>query len=138
MRTFDYMTDPVLRALYLPVFVAGLAIAALCGSLSVLVVLRRLAFVGQGISHAALGGIGVAAALGLLVTGSARDTGPRAIAQFGVVLGFCLGAGLLISVLSHKRRSQADTAIGVVLVSSMALGAVLLHTFSRKIGRAHV
>lgn len=129
MRTIDYLTDPVLRGLYLPVIVAGLAIAALCGSLSVLVVLRRLAFVGQGISHAALGGIGVAAALGLLATG-ADATGARAIAQFGVVLTFCVGAGLLISVLSQQRRSQADTAIGVVLVSSMALGAVLLHAFS--------
>ena len=38
---------------------AALVIAVLCAALSPLVVLRRLAFVGQGVSHAGFAGIGL-------------------------------------------------------------------------------
>jgi ABC-type Mn2+/Zn2+ transport system permease subunit len=128
MKTIDYLTQ---SGLFWPAVVAGLAIATLCALLSVLVVLKRMAFIGQGISHAALGGIGVAAAAGVL--GSA--TGAGLAAQFAIVLAFCLGSGLLIGWMSRRRGAaaslEADTAIGIVLVASMSLGAVLLHAYSR-------
>ena len=41
----------------------GGSIAALCGVLSVFVVTKRLAFISQGVSHAAFGGVGLALAL---------------------------------------------------------------------------
>ena len=58
MKTLEYFSDPLLRDQFLPAFLAGLALAVLCSLLSVLVVLKRMAFIGQGISHAAFGGIG--------------------------------------------------------------------------------
>lgn len=117
--------------LFWPAAVAGFAIALACGALSVFVVLRRLAFVGHGVSHAAFGGVGLAAALGLL--------GPDAgVAPLAIVAAFCLAAALAIGWSSARSRSQGaggharigairqDTAIGVTLVASMALGALLL------------
>jgi len=123
MHTFTYLTDPLYRDLYWPAVLTGLALAGLCSMLSVLVVLKRLAFIGQGVSHAAFGGVGVAAMLGLVGTGTAAAAG----GQFGIVLAFCVGAALLIGWLSERGGTEADTAIGIVLVGSMGLGAILLH-----------
>ena len=131
MKALEYLSD----GLYLPAFVVGVALALLCAALSVLVVLRRLSFIGQGISHAALGGIGVAAALGTLLdrmmnTGRAgtQHVG-LSLGQFAVVFVVCLGCALLIGRMA--RTTNADTAIGVVLVASMSVGAVLLQHFTR-------
>lgn len=126
MNTVKYLfDDPAQAALYWPGVVAAMALVVLCSLLSVVVVLKRLAFIGQGISHAAFGGIGVAAVLGL--TATARVAAPyHGVGQFGVVLLFCLGAALLIGVLSERGAARADTVIGIVLVASMALGAVLI------------
>lgn len=127
MKTLDYMLDPTMRELYLPGVVAGLAIAAMGSVLSVLVVLKRLAFIGQGVSHAAFGGVGLAAALGLVGAAAAATVG-----QFALVAVFCLGAALLMGVIEHRGRTEADAAIGIVLVACMALGAILLrHAGSR-------
>ena len=121
-----YLTSPIERGLYLPGLVAGLAIALLCAMLSIVVVLKRLAFIGQGISHAAFGGVGIAAILGLTATlSTAAPAG--GLWQFLVVTGFCLSAAVGVGWMSAKGKTEADTAIGIVLVGSMALGAVLLH-----------
>lgn len=135
MRTIDYLTGPD-ASLFLPAAFAGVAIALSCGLLSVFVVLRRLAFIGHGVSHAAFGGVGVAAVLGLV--GGAAMTTAQSLGYFGVVGGFCLAAALSIAWLSERRGAAAvreDTIIGVTLVASMALGALLLHQAARS-GRA--
>ncbi len=106
--------------LFWPSLIAAGAIAGLCAALSVFVVLRRLAFMGQGVSHAAFGGVGVAALLGL--TGAAR---------FALVGAFCLAVALAIGRLAGRRGATADTLIGVFLVGSMALGALLLSAQAR-------
>jgi ABC-type Mn2+/Zn2+ transport system permease subunit len=130
VNTFRYLTDPGVASLYWPGVIAGLAMAAVCAVLSVLVVVKRLAFIGQGISHAGFGGIGIAAVLGLTATATASAP-MYGIPQFAVVLVFCLGAAMLIGVISKRggrgeSATHADTAIGIVLVGTMALGAILL------------
>lgn len=121
----SFLTDPDALAMYLPALAAGLAIALMGALLSPLVVLKRLSFVGQGISHAAFGGIGVASVLGL-GAGAAGGTG-----QFLVVLAFCLLSGVLIAWLTRRSAGEADTAIGIVLVGAMTLGAILISLGSR-------
>lgn len=115
MQTIEYLTGPS-AALFWPGVIVGIGIAVMCAPLSVLVVLKRLSFIGQGVSHAALGGFGVAAFLGLAA-------GP---AQFAVVLGFCVLAALGIGWLGERKTTRTDTAIGIVLVASMSLGVILL------------
>jgi ABC-type Mn2+/Zn2+ transport system permease subunit len=133
MKTIEYLSDPALRPVFLPAIIVVVAIGVLCSLTSVLVVLRRMAFVGQGVSHAALGGVGLAAALGLM-SGSSGTLGP---VQFGVIVSFCMLAGLTIGWMSKREGSsgnsahvEPDTAIGVVLVVSMSVGAILLQKFS--------
>lgn len=95
-----------------------LVVAMVCSLLSVIVVLKRMAFVGQGVSHAGFGGVGLAAALGLAASTPA---------MLAIVLAFCLCSAFLIASLSRRRDTEPDTAIGIVLVGAMALGSVLLH-----------
>ncbi|MDX2116924.1 MAG: metal ABC transporter permease [Planctomycetota bacterium] len=135
MNTFSYLTDPSIRGLYWPGVLTGIAIALLCAPLSVLVVLKRLAFIGQGISHAAFGGVGLAAVLGLFgasgtlaagAFGAGLSESAAGLLQFVIITAFCVGAAVLVGAMSG-RGTRADTAIGIVLVASMALGAVLFH-----------
>jgi zinc transport system permease protein len=92
---------------------AGVLVSALCGVLSVFVILRRLAFIGVGISHSAFGGV----ALGFLLGVDPLWTG---IAFSGMV-------ALLIDWAQRHTRVEEDTAIGIFFAASMALGLVFLH-----------
>lgn len=113
-----------------PIIIAALAIALMGGALSVFVVLKRLAFIGQGISHAAFGGVGIA-----LVLGVHGATTMGAIGQLAIVVAFSILAALWIAALTRAHHGRADTAIGVVLSASMALGFVLF-TFAES-GHGH-
>jgi ABC-type Mn2+/Zn2+ transport system permease subunit len=104
----------------LPALLAGLGIAAIGAPLSVFVVLKRLAFIGQGVSHAAFGGVGVSLVLGFAGASMADN-----IMQMAIVLAFSIGAALVISALGRSNKGRIDTAIGIVLSASMALGFVL-------------
>jgi len=103
-----------------PPIIAALVISLMGGALSVFVVLKRLAFIGQGISHAAFGGVGIA-----LVLGVHGATAAGAIGQLGIVVAFSVLAALWIAALTRTHQGRADTAIGVVLSASMALGFIL-------------
>jgi zinc transport system permease protein len=107
-----------------PAIVAALVISLMGGALSVFVVLKRLAFIGQGISHAAFGGVGIAMVLG--VHGA---TTMSSMGQLAIVLAFSVLAALWIAALTKAQKGRTDTAIGVVLSASMALG-FLLFTFA--------
>jgi zinc transport system permease protein len=93
--------------------VAGLLISLLCGVLSTFVVLRRMAFIGVGISHSAFGGV----ALGFLLGVDPLWTG----------IGFALLVALLIEWAQTHTGVEEDTAIGIFFAASMALGLVFLH-----------
>lgn len=119
MKTIEYLFGP--DALFLSALIAGLAIALQTSVLSVFVVSKRLAFVGQGVSHAAFGGAGVAVLLGF--TGA----GGSSYAAYLLIVGvFCVLSGIGIGLMSGRRGVRGDTAIGIVLVGAMALGAVLI------------
>ena len=98
-----------------PGVAAGVAAAALCGVLSVLVAARKMAFTTQGVSHAAMAGAGVAALLG--VSGATAT---------GIVGGTCVLAALVIGLLTARGRTPPDTAVAVVLVGAMAAGALMI------------
>jgi ABC-type Mn2+/Zn2+ transport system permease subunit len=103
-----------------PAILAALVISIMGGALSIFVVLKRLAFIGQGISHAAFGGVGIA-----LVLGVHGATTLGTIGQLSIVVAFSIAAALWIAALSRSHHGRIDTAIGVVLSASMALGFVL-------------
>jgi zinc transport system permease protein len=93
--------------------VAAILVSLLCGMLSTFVVLRRMAFIGVGISHSAFGGV----ALGFLLGVDPLWTG----------IGFALMVALLIEWAQTHTLVEQDTAIGIFFAASMALGLVFLH-----------
>ncbi|MFQ5473346.1 MAG: metal ABC transporter permease [Dehalococcoidia bacterium] len=111
-------------------FVRGLAAAtivgALCGLVGVYIVLRKMSYIGHGLSHAIFGG---------------------AVVSYVMSLNFYIGAGiwgflsaLLINATTrHKRFIAADAAIGIITTASFALGVALIsryRTFTRSFDAA--
>jgi len=118
----------IFEALAFPFFqralFAGLAIAVMAGLLGVFVVQRRLSFLGDGLAHAAFGGMGI----GAFVIVAADLAG----SQMGLVnhpiliaLPFSMLAALVIAWLRRGTRLSSDTAIGVSFAVSVALGVLL-------------
>ncbi len=102
--------------------IAGALSGVCCACLSPLVVLRRMAFAGDGLAHAAFGGIGLA----LFIFSNAKYDDWRVQA---VTLLFSLGLGLALGVVTRRSgpdKLGEDSAIGVAFSVSMALGALFI------------
>ncbi|SMD31897.1 manganese/zinc/iron transport system permease protein [Reichenbachiella faecimaris] len=109
-------------ALY--IITAGSLVAITCGLLGCFLILRKMAMVGDAISHAVLPGI----VLAFLISGS-RDS---------VVM--LLGAGVigilttvLIEFFHKKGNLQADASIGVTFTWLFALGVILISVFANEV-----
>ena len=98
------------------------AMGVACAVLSVFVVLRRWAFIGEGIAHAGFGGAGTAWVLALLFPSAAFFLHPIGI--YAVAVVFCILTALSIGWVSRQERVRADTAIGIFLVASLAWGFI--------------
>lgn len=95
-----------------------------CGLLGCFLVLRRMAMVGDAISHAVLPGIVIA----FLLSGS-RD--PFTMIIGAGILG--LFTSFLIEFLHRRARLQTDAAIGVTFTSLFALGIILISLYAGQV-----
>lgn len=93
-------------------FLGGTIVCLLCSFLSFFVVLKRLSFIGVGISHSALGGL----ALGVL-------TGINPFLSAGV---FSTLIAWAIGITSKKGKVHEDATIGIFFSAAMAFGVVLI------------
>jgi iron/zinc/copper transport system permease protein len=122
-----YNPHPML-ALSLPVnaLITAAALGVACAVLSVIVILRSWAFIGEGISHAGFGGVGTAWLLSLAFP----VLGAEAPAYL-IAVAFCLAVAVGIGSLTRRDRLSGDTAIGIFLVASLAWGFVALSIYQR-------
>jgi ABC-type Mn2+/Zn2+ transport system permease subunit len=125
VRIAEWLEGP-LAGMLLSTLLGGLAVSLMGGVLSVLVVLKRMSFIGQGVSHSAFGGIGVAAVAGALMSSALPES-----TVFFIILAFCMVSALGMALSSSREALESDTAIGVFLVASMALGAALVALANR-------
>ncbi len=106
----------LLEAVRLPfvqhALVAGILIALVAGYLGAFVVQRGMSFLGDGLAHAAFGGV----ALGLLLN----------IEPLYIAAPFTLLAALGIMWIRERTSLGSDTAIGVFFALSVALGVIFL------------
>jgi ABC-type Mn2+/Zn2+ transport system permease subunit len=105
--TDPYTTDFMRNAAFMSTIVGVLAPAV-----GVWVVLRRLAYLGDAMSHGTLAGVATAYFIGLSVTVGA------------LVAGIIMG--LLVLVLGRQRRVHVDAGIGVVETFMFAIGVILI------------
>ncbi|MEM9416632.1 MAG: iron chelate uptake ABC transporter family permease subunit [Planctomycetota bacterium] len=88
-----------------------------CGLLGSFVVLRRMALIGDALSHAVLPGV----VLAFLFTG---DTQPVPLLIGATISGIL--TTVLISLVVRTSRTKEDSSIGIVFTAMFAIGIVLL------------
>jgi manganese/zinc/iron transport system permease protein len=102
----------------------GFFVATACGLVGNYLILRRMALVGDAISHSVLPGLVIA----YLLAGTRHST---------VMFVGALVAGLLTTVLIeliHKKsRVKQDAAIGITFSSLFAIGVILISHFASKV-----
>lgn len=96
---------------FIRAIVAGLGLAIIAGPLGSFVVWRRMAYFGDSTAHAAILGVALALAFDLSI--------------YAGTISVTLIAALIVSGLSTRERS-ADTMLGVVAHSALALGLVAI------------
>ena len=108
----------------LVILLVGSMVAASCALIGTFLVLRRMALLGDAISHAVLPGITIA----FLLTGG-RATLPMVIGAgaLGVLTVF------LVESLSRSRRVSEDTSIGVVFPALFSIGVILISRYAHDV-----
>ena len=106
------MTDFLAYGFAQRALVTGVLLGLSCAVLAFFVVLRRMAFIGVGISHAALGGVALGVVLGISPVLAATV--------------FSVGVAWLIGWVAARGRVSEDTTIGVFFPTAMALGVALI------------
>ncbi|MEM9109930.1 MAG: iron chelate uptake ABC transporter family permease subunit [Planctomycetota bacterium] len=87
-----------------------------CGLLGAFVVLRRMALIGDALSHAVLPGVVIV----FILTGS---TEPIPLLIGAVAAGLVMTG--LISFITHTSRTKEDSSIGIVFTAMFAVGIIL-------------
>jgi ABC-type Mn2+/Zn2+ transport system permease subunit len=110
----NWIVDPFTSGFTQRAAITCVLIGILAPTVGTWIVLRRLAYLGDAMSHATIGGVAVAFAIG----GSSA-----------VIIG-ALGAGVLmatlLTLLSANRRLGQDAAIGVIESAMFAIGVIII------------
>ena len=109
------MAEPFQYDFFVRGLVAATLVGGLCGLIGVYIVLRRMAYIGHGLSHAVLGG---------------------AVVSFVISFNFFVGAtiwgflcAVLITLTTRTKNIGADAAIGVITTASFAVGIALISRY---------
>lgn len=107
----DFLTDPFASQFMKNALAIAVIVGILCPIVGVWVVLRRLAYLGDAMSHASLSGVAIAYLVGASIVAGALVAG--------------LVMGLLIALLGARKLAD-DSVIGVVETILFALGVIII------------
>jgi len=102
----------------------GFCVAAACGLVGNYLMLRRMALMGDAVSHSVLPGLVIA----FLLSGT-RDTWP----MFAGALAAGAVTTLIIEVIHTRTRVKQDAAIGIAFSTLFAIGVILTVAFAGQI-----
>jgi manganese/zinc/iron transport system permease protein len=102
----------------------GFFVAVACGLVGNYLILRRMALVGDAISHSVLPGLAIAFLLANSRSSAVMFTGALAA---GVV------TTILIELIHKKSRVKQDAAIGITFSSLFAIGVILISLYASKV-----
>ena len=93
-------------------------LTALCSSLlGVILVLRRFSYIGDGLSHVAFGALAVASVL-------------KVTNQMVIILPVTILTAVLLLCGGKNKKLTGDSAIAIYSVGALAIGYLLMNTFS--------
>ena len=107
----SYLTEPFQYDFFGRALIVAVLIGVLAGALGPFVLVRRMAYIGQGMSQSVLGGVALGVTYGLDI-------------YVGAALAAILSAGLIHFVRS--RGLSVDTAIGIVASTMFATGVAII------------
>jgi len=110
-----FLTEPLAYEFIQRALLAGIAIAAVCAVIGVFIVQRGLAFLGDGLAHAAFGGI----AIGLYLGASVEHA-------VWIAIPFTAAIALGIGFVLRRSALRGDVATGVFFSFAFALGVLFL------------
>ncbi len=95
--------------------IAGILISLCAGLLGVILVLKRYAMIGDGLSHVAFGAMAIAAVVGF--------------APMVIALPVTVAVAVLLLLAGEKQLIKGDSAIAMLSAGSLAVGYLLLNLF---------
>ncbi len=122
---YELFIAPLTETYFQKALIGGSIVAIVAGVVGCLVVLKRMAFLGDALSHAMIAGVAGGYLVMKLLFG-AEAHAP------GMLLGSLLAAiatVALISFVSQISRVKEDTAIGIMYTGIFALGVVAVSMF---------
>ncbi len=120
MNAVEWLVDPYRSEFMRHALAAAVLVGVVAPLVGVWIVLRRLAYLGDAMSHSLLAGVAGAFLLGASITAGA------------LVAGLLMATG--IGLLARHPRLRSDAVIGVVETAMFAAGVVLVSTRSDRIG----
>ena len=107
----NYITEPFEYDFFAKALLVSVLIGAIAGAIGPFVLVRRMAYVGQGMSQSVLGGVAVGVSLGV-----------------DMYLGAAIAAGLSTMLIYFLRNKglPVDTAIGIVASALFAIGVAVV------------
>ena len=112
---YTELLEPFEYQFFVRGLIAATLVGGLCGMIGVYIVLRRMAYIGHGLSHAVFGG---------------------AVVSYVMSINFFVGASiwgflsaLLITATTRQRKIASDAAIGIITTASFALGIALISRY---------
>src|SRR5688572_26345034 len=102
----------------------GFFVAVACGLIGNYLILRRMALVGDAISHSVLPGLAIA-----FLLANSRSSG----AMFAGALAAGMVTTILIELIHKKSRVKQDAAIGITFSSLFAIGVILISLYASRV-----
>lgn len=113
MQIAEYMSYPFVRY----ALVAGVLVALCSSLLGVILVLKRYSFIGDGLSHVAFGAMAIAAVLSVSN-------------EMIVIMPITILCAVILLKRGQNTGVNGDAALAMFSVGAMAVGYLLLNTFS--------
>jgi manganese/iron transport system permease protein/iron/zinc/copper transport system permease protein len=126
---YTLFIEPLSQPFFQKALIGGTLVAIVCGVVGCFVILRRMAFLGDALSHAMLAGVTGGYLLMQFFYGDAANAPAMLI---GSLLAALITVGM-IGFISRVSRIKEDTAIGIMYTGVFAAGGILASVFSHRI-----
>jgi manganese/iron transport system permease protein/iron/zinc/copper transport system permease protein len=125
----EMLVRPLTEQAFQKALIGGGLVAIVCGVIGCFVILRRMAFLGDALSHAMLAGVTSGYLFMQIVFGIDAHAPGMLV---GSIIAGLITVGL-VGFVSKVSRIKEDTAIGIMYTGIFAVGGVLASIFSYRI-----